>query len=249
MKHPYVDRAERAGIGRPMQLLLRAPESVRRHLAALLGLGEYVAGMSVEEECWTLLSLGRKGIRARTHTFFERINPFAPCATWQGILERTASFYGLPICAEPREMERRIFEHFSQHALVGMDPEELSFLDALRYGDARLRGLVAREELSPAGMRMAAATVYHWAVDELVSIWGGTARLLAQIHRPSTWARWISRLRGPVSWLLRFRWQRELVRRPLEFVETVVLTRPVHVVPVIMALYLCELLGKEGLAS
>jgi hypothetical protein len=249
VKNVFVERAERAGIGRPMHLLLRAPVELRRHLAELLGLAEHVADMSEEEQCWTLLSLGRKGIRARTHTFFERINPFAPCATWQGILERTARFYGVPTCGDAREMERRIFEHFSQHALRGLDPEELCFLDALRYGDARLRGLVAHEELSPAAMRMAAATVYHWAVDELVSLWGGTARVLAQLHRPSAWARWIARLRGPMLWILRSRWQRELARRPLEFVETVVVTRPVHVVPVIMALYLCELLGKEGLAS
>lgn len=232
-----------------MRILLQAPDEVRNHLAGLLGLTNYVAAMSAEEQCWTLLCLGRKGVRARTHTFFERINPFAPCATWQGILERTARFYGVEVCSETREMERRIFEFFSQHALHGLDPDELSFLDALRYGDARFRSLVAEEELSPAAVRMAAATAYHWALGELVSIWGGTARVLAQIHRPSAWAHWLMRVQRPVRWFLRFRWQRELVRRPLEFFETVLLTRPVHVVPVIMALYMCELFSRDGLAT
>lgn len=251
MRRDFREQARREGIGRPMELLLRMGNARRRQLALHLGLYDATANMEADEEAWTLLVRNLKGIRARTHYFIERIVPFIPCVTWDGILHRTARFYGLRVDGKRRDLERRIFEHFSLETTACLDIEELTFLDAAAHAEPSLVNLFDGERLSVPARRMAAGSIYRFAAHELVALWERAAAFDASRRRAPLARKVAVWIQHGLAWtgrrLRHFPRLRSQAVRPIEFFDHLLRTHPGRVVPFIMAVYLYDLLGGRTL--
>lgn len=128
----FYDMAKEQKVLRPYNILKSMEQNARHEMATHLGFRFEPSSIGdPSAEAWEIINCNLKGLQARSHSWYETLNPFAGNSSWLDILQRVADFCEISYSKYTSEadLEYLICEYLALKAFEQLSDEEKKELD------------------------------------------------------------------------------------------------------------------------